>query len=167
MDKLTLTSSILFVIADIFAICSLVMPDWIVTEVGGDTKLGLMRECFSIYGRGQLCIAPTLPTEWAVTLICILGGCIAITITVVLLIVSYWEHSVICHARWIGFFAMILLCTAAVVFPIGFHIPQIGGEPYQLPTDHQVGVSYIFFVLALWITVISELFIGKVCLPHL
>ena len=30
----------------------------------------------------------------------------------------------------------------------------------------QVGISYIFFVMALWTTVISELFASKVCLPH-
>jgi len=55
---------------------------------------------------------------------------------------------------------------AAVLFPIGFHMDQIGGEPYQLPSSYHVGISYIFFVLALWITVVSELFAGKVCLPH-
>jgi hypothetical protein len=71
----------------------------------GDTKLGLMRECITIYNRPQICIAPTLPTEWAVTLLCIFVGCIAITTTVILLIVSYWERSVITHARWIGFLA--------------------------------------------------------------
>lgn len=49
---------------------------------------------------------------------------------------------------------------------MGFHIAEIGGQPYQLPNSHQVGISYILFVLALWITVISELFAGKVCLPH-
>jgi len=64
------------------------------------------------------------------------------------------------------FSLVILFCVSAVVFPIGFYIPQIGGEPYQLPNSHQVGVSYIMFVLALWITVISELFVGKV-FPHI
>jgi len=167
MDRLTVTSGVLFVVADIFAIVSLIMPDWIVTDIGGDTKLGLMRECLTIYNRPQICISPTLPTEWAITLLCIFIGCIAITTTIVLLLVSYWERSVISHARWIGFLAMVLFCLAAVIFPIGFHIPQIGGEPYQLPNSHSVGVSYIFFVLALWICVISELFVGKVCLPHL
>lgn len=49
---------------------------------------------------------------------------------------------------------------------MGFHIDEIGGQPYQLPNSHQVGISYILFVLSLWITVISELFAGKVCLPH-
>lgn len=62
--------------------------------------------------------------------------------------------------------AVVLFCCAAVIFPLGFHIDEIGGQPYQLPNSHQVGISYILFVLALWITVISELFAGKVCLPH-
>ena len=34
MDKLTLISGTLFLAADIFALTSLVLPDWIVTEVG-------------------------------------------------------------------------------------------------------------------------------------
>lgn len=63
-------------------------------------------------------------------------------------------------------FSVILFCLAAVIFPIGFNMEQIGGEPYQLPNNYQVGISYIFFVLALWITVVSELFASKVCLPH-
>ena len=33
-------------------------------------------------------------------------------------------------------------------------------------TQSQVGISYIFFVMALWTTVISELFASKICLPH-
>lgn len=61
---------------------------------------------------------------------------------------------------------MVVFCLAAVIFPMGFHVDEIGGQPYQLPNSHQVGISYILFVLSLWITVISELFAGKVCLPH-
>lgn len=64
------------------------------------------------------------------------------------------------------FISVVLFCLAAVIFPMGFHVDEIGGQPYQLPNSHQVGISYILFVLALWITVISELFAGKVCLPH-
>lgn len=36
MDKLTTISATLFLAADIFAIVSLAMPDWIVTDVGGE-----------------------------------------------------------------------------------------------------------------------------------
>ena len=43
MDKLNLISGALFLAADIFAVASLAMPDWIVTEVGGETRLGLMQ----------------------------------------------------------------------------------------------------------------------------
>ncbi|RWS23605.1 hypothetical protein B4U80_09598 [Leptotrombidium deliense] len=88
MDKLTLISGGLFISADIFAVLSILLPNWIVSDVGGDTRL-------------------------------------------------------------------------AVVFPMGFTEQSIGGEPYQLPSSHQVGISYIFFVLSLWITVVSELFAGK------
>lgn len=35
MDKLTTISLTLFIAADVFAIVSLAMPDWIVTDVGG------------------------------------------------------------------------------------------------------------------------------------
>lgn len=35
MDKLTIISGTLFFAADVFAIISLAMPDWIVTEIGG------------------------------------------------------------------------------------------------------------------------------------
>lgn len=36
MDKLTTVSASLFMAANIFAIVSLAMPDWIVTDVGGE-----------------------------------------------------------------------------------------------------------------------------------
>lgn len=39
MDKLTLISGTLFMAADIFAIVSLAMPDWIITDVGGNILL--------------------------------------------------------------------------------------------------------------------------------
>lgn len=35
MDKLTLVSGTLFLSANVFAILSLVLPEWIVSEVGG------------------------------------------------------------------------------------------------------------------------------------
>jgi hypothetical protein len=38
MDKLTLISGTLFMAADVFAIVSLAMPDWIITDVGGKTE---------------------------------------------------------------------------------------------------------------------------------
>ena len=39
MDKLTVISGTLFMAADVFAIVSLAMPDWIITDVGGTNIL--------------------------------------------------------------------------------------------------------------------------------
>ncbi|XP_050475861.1 uncharacterized protein C16orf52 homolog A isoform X1 [Bombus vancouverensis nearcticus] len=162
MDKLTIISGTLFFAADIFAIVSLAMPDWIITDVGGDTRLGLMWSCMTLYNRPPVCYSSNLEPEWFMALICIFVGCILITATIILLATSHWDRNVISYARWVGFTAnfilVVLFCLAAVIFPMGFHIDEIGGQPYQLPNSHQVGISYILFVLALWITVISELF---------
>jgi hypothetical protein len=76
------------------------------------------------------------------------------------------KHLNVSTINYFHFSLVVLFCLAAVIFPLGFSMSEIGGEPYQLPNSYQVGLSYIFFVLALWITVISELFAGKVCLPH-
>ncbi|KAH9498383.1 hypothetical protein Btru_008138 [Bulinus truncatus] len=167
MDKLSIISGALFFAADIFAVVSLAMPHWIVSEIGGDTNIGLLKTCLTIYGRPPICFMPSpVRGEWLLTFICIVLGIICISITIVLLALSYWEYRVMKFARWLGFVAMILFCLAAVIFPIGFDMDQIGGEAYQLPNNYRVGISYIFFVLALWITVVSQLFASKVCLPH-
>ena len=138
MDKLTVISAVLFLTADILAIISLILPDWIVSEVGGDTRFGLLRSCVSIYGRNTYCFAARLQTEWTMTLLCIIMGCVCVTTTVVLFIISKWNPSVISYGRWFGFAAMVLFCLAAVIFPMGFTVESIGGQPYQLPSSHQV-----------------------------
>lgn len=142
-----------------------------------------MWTCMTLYNRPQVCFTPELQPEWLLALVCIFVGCICITTTIILLASSHWDRNVVPYARWVGFtasklhitsvtsqsnvlFSVVLFCLAAVIFPMGFHVDEIGGQPYQLPNSHQVGISYILFVLALWITVISELFAGKVCLPH-
>lgn len=120
----------------------------------------------TLYNRPKVCYTPDLQPEWMISLICIFIGCICITTTIILLVSSSWDRNVIPYARWVGFTSMILFCLAAVIFPLGFHMDEIGGQAYQLPNTYKIGNSYILFVLALWITVISELFAGKVCLPH-
>jgi len=167
MDKLSIISGALFMAADVFAIASLCMPNWIVSGVSGNTYIGLLQTCLTIYNRSTECFTPEdVRPEWLLTFMLITAGIVCISITILLLGLSYWKYNVIKFARWLGFIAMVLFCMAAVMFPIGFYMDQIGGEAYQLPSSYHVGISYIFFVLALWITVVSELFAGKVCLPH-
>lgn len=47
MDRLTLISGTLFIAADVFAIVSLAMPDWIVTDVGGKPQLAMAFDIIS------------------------------------------------------------------------------------------------------------------------
>ncbi|XP_019368149.1 PREDICTED: uncharacterized protein C16orf52 homolog [Gavialis gangeticus] len=60
---------------------------------------------------------------------------------------------------------MILFCMAALIFPIGFYINEVGGQPYKLPNNTVVGSSYVLFVLSIFFTIVGLLFAGKVCLP--
>lgn len=51
MDKLTTISATLFLAADVFAIVSLAMPDWIVTEDAGES---LKKICIPKYSATYL-----------------------------------------------------------------------------------------------------------------
>ncbi|KTG37083.1 hypothetical protein cypCar_00023937 [Cyprinus carpio] len=62
-------------------------------------------------------------------------------------------------------FSVILFCMAALIFPIGFYINEVGGQPYKLPNNTVVGSSYVLFVLSIFFTIVGLLFAGKVCLP--
>lgn len=61
--------------------------------------------------------------------------------------------------------AVILFCMAAFIFPIGFYINEVGGQPYKLPNNTVVGSSYVLFILSIFFTIVGLLFAGKVCLP--
>lgn len=165
MDKLTVISGFLFFLADVFAIASLANPEWIVTEHHAGMRLGLTQMCQTIGNRAPICSYPKLSTEWICTLFFIVVGILCLTSTCILLLVSHWFRHVAQHARWVAFVGMVLFCLAALVFPIGFYIDEIGGRPYKLPASTQVGSSYVLFVMSIFFTIISELFAGKVCLP--
>ncbi|XP_015281702.1 PREDICTED: uncharacterized protein C16orf52 homolog isoform X1 [Gekko japonicus] len=187
MDKLTIISGCLFLAADIFAIASLANPDWINTgesagnqsllafrgsggvrsslAVKGALTVGLVRQCQTIHGRDRTCIPPRLPPEWITTLFFIIMGIISLTVTCGLLVASHWRREATKYARWIAFTGMILFCMAALIFPIGFYINEVGGQPYKLPNNTVVGSSYVLFVLSIFFTIVGLLFAGKVCLP--
>ena len=65
----------------------------------------------------------------------------------------------------VSFLTVILFCMAALIFPIGFYINEVGGQPYKLPNNTVVGSSYVLFVLSIFFTIVGLLFAGKVCLP--
>ncbi|XP_026770317.1 uncharacterized protein C16orf52 homolog A isoform X1 [Pangasianodon hypophthalmus] len=178
MDKLTIISGCLFLAADIFAIASIVNPDWINTGeeeataktnnlfiARGALTMGLVRQCQTIHGRDRICSPPSLSPEWLATLFFIILGIISLSITCALLVLSHWHQETAKYARWIAFTGMVLFCLAALIFPTGFYISEVGGQPYKLPNSTVVGSSYVLFVLSIFFTIVGLLFAGKVCLP--
>uniref|UniRef100_A0A3Q3EXZ4 Modulator of smoothened n=1 Tax=Labrus bergylta TaxID=56723 RepID=A0A3Q3EXZ4_9LABR len=127
--------------------------------------VGLVRQCQTIHGRDRICIPPQLPPEWITTLFFIILGIISLTVTCGLLLMSRWRREAARYARWIAFTGMVLFCMAALIFPIGFYINEVGGQPYKLPNNTVVGSSYVLFVLSIFFTIVGLLFAGKVCLP--
>ncbi|KAK1344449.1 hypothetical protein QTO34_013143 [Cnephaeus nilssonii] len=131
----------------------------------GALTVGLVRQCQTIHGRDRTCVPPRLPPEWVTTLFFIIMGIISLTVTCGLLVASHWRREATKYARWIAFTGMILFCMAALIFPIGFYINEVGGQPYKLPNNTVVGSSYVLFVLSIFFTIVGLLFAGKVCLP--
>ncbi|XP_025020385.1 modulator of smoothened protein [Python bivittatus] len=136
-----------------------------VCVISGALTVGLVRQCQTIHGRDRTCIPPRLPPEWITTLFFIIMGIISLTVTCGLLVASHWRREATKYARWIAFTGMILFCMAALIFPIGFYINEVGGQPYKLPNNTVVGSSYVLFVLSIFFTIVGLLFAGKVCLP--
>ncbi|XP_033119047.1 uncharacterized protein C16orf52 homolog A-like [Anneissia japonica] len=167
MDKLVLISAVLFVVADVFAIASLVNPEWVISEDYGNMKFGLTKQCQTIYGRKPICLPPSLCPEWQVTLSFIIVGVICLTATCLLLFYSLKKVEMLKIARWTAFVGMVVFCIAALIFPTGFYVEEIGGEPYKLPDSVSVGPSYIMFIMSIFLTIVSLLFAGKICLPML
>ncbi|KAG7259001.1 hypothetical protein CRUP_033948, partial [Coryphaenoides rupestris] len=166
MDKLSVISGCLFLAADVFAIASLVHPDWINT--GGSAGSLMWAWCRPVARRSTdrverlpCLVPPRLPPEWVTTLFFIILGIISLTVTCGLLVVSHWHREATRYARWIAFTGMVLFCLAALIFPVGFYISEVGGQPYKLPNNAVVGSSYVLFVLAIFFTIVGLLFAGK------
>ncbi|XP_038068967.1 uncharacterized protein C16orf52 homolog A-like isoform X2 [Patiria miniata] len=167
MEKLVVISGLLFFLADVFAVASLANPEWVISDDASNFKIGLMSQCLTIFGRDPVCLAPNLSPEWEATLVFIVLGILCLTTTCGLLALSLKKTKALKYARWVAFSAMIFFCVAALIFPVGFYVDEIGGQPYKLPTTVKVGSSYVMFILAIFLTIISELFAGKICLPRL
>lgn len=121
MDKLSIISGALFLAADVFAIASLCMPNWIVSSVSGNTHIGLIQTCLNIYNRSEECFIPdNIQPEWMLTFVFITGGVTCVTVTILLLACSYWRYRIMRFARWSGFLAMVLFCMQQCCFPLVF-----------------------------------------------
>ncbi|XP_037076666.1 LOW QUALITY PROTEIN: uncharacterized protein C16orf52 homolog A-like [Pollicipes pollicipes] len=166
MDKISLVAFATFLIVHVLIIVSIATPDWIVSDIGGSIRLGLLWSCQTTRGRPEVCFVPRLCAEWLVALVCLLCSCLCVSSTLLTLVLGHWSSQFQLAARWLGFAAVIFLCLAAVILPAGFHMAEIGAWPYQLPPSYTVGVSYILFIVSIFVTGIAELCASRLCLSH-
>lgn len=163
MDKFVIVGGFLCFAADVFAIASLATPEWVVTEFAGSVRLGLTVMCQKSDGQPEVCVTPELPQEWLATLLFMILGVIALTLTCIMLVMAPWKPSIVDAAKWIIFSGMVVFCLAALTFPMGFQMPEIGGQPYKLPHGTHVGPSFFLYIFCIVFTIASELCIFKVC----
>ncbi|EDO35496.1 predicted protein [Nematostella vectensis] len=163
MDKFVVAGGFFCFAADVCAISALCQPLWVVNDFSGSVHLGLVVMCQKSQGQPEVCVSPDLPNEWMAALIFIILGVMLLTTACCLLVSSLWKPHLMSPARWIAFFGMIVFCLAALTFPLGFHMPEIGGRAFKLPTGTNVGPSFFLFIICIVLTITSELFIFKVC----
>ena len=69
-------------------------------------RLGLLRTCVFPHDGDEVCYNPQeLPAEWIVAVVLILSGCLAVTTSIIFIIVANWDRSVNKYAKWSGFIA--------------------------------------------------------------
>jgi len=59
--------------------------------------------CQKSDGQPEVCVTPELPQEWLATLMFMILGVVALTLTCFLLLVSPWKPSIVDAAKWIVF----------------------------------------------------------------
>ena len=69
----------------------------------GSVRLGLTVMCQKSEGQPEVCVTPDLPQEWLATLMFMILGVVALTLTCFLLLVSPWKPSIVDAAKWIVF----------------------------------------------------------------
>lgn len=168
-EPLNYISTVCFGIADLFAITSLCTPYWLTARNDGNMRIGLLTTCLEINGRKGVCFTPDyVQPEWILTSIFIMIGIISLTVATAANILSFVRHPYEAQtvARFAGLVAIIFFNLAQIVFPSAFGQDQIGGTAFQLPSNFEVGSSYVLFFIAHWASVISELCAAKICRPR-
>lgn len=91
------------------------VPNYVVC-FSGNTYIGLLQTCLTIYNRQMDCFTPSdIQPEWLLTFMFIASGIICVTITIVMLSLSYWKYDVMKYARWLGFIASKICISVHVL----------------------------------------------------
>ncbi|CAF4255053.1 unnamed protein product [Rotaria magnacalcarata] len=147
---------------NLLVLISVSKPRWLLSVNQGETSIGLIEMCIltsPVNSNNQKCfISHQFRLVWSISFGLALVAFALLSVTVVLLVTSQYTQAPIAqYGRLAGFIAMIFLCLSSILFPMGFDSELIGGSPFQLPSDYRIGSSYILFVGATWLTVISTL----------
>jgi len=59
--------------------------------------------CQKSDGQAEVCVTPELPQEWLATLLFMILGVIALTLTCIILVMAPWKPSIVDAAKWIVF----------------------------------------------------------------
>ncbi|XP_065826056.1 modulator of smoothened protein-like [Oscarella lobularis] len=172
-DKFVAIGAVFFVLADAFAISAVVSPWWITFKPldgsGGMNRYGLTVSCRQIpdsSDSNEQCGWVEVPYQWKITLVFLIMGIGALTAALGFLFASFARRSQsLENAQKIAFFGMVSFCLAALIFPTGFGFEEIGGAAYLLTSTANVGTSYVLFIMALFFTIIGELFAARICAP--
>ncbi|CAB4022217.1 Hypothetical predicted protein [Paramuricea clavata] len=108
-----------------------------------------------------LCARPNLPASWKATLVFVVLAILTLTLTCCLIVASFWKPKVFEYGKWVAVVALMQLCLASIIFPIGFGSPEVGGMPFKLPPNNSLGSSYVCFILAILFTLFGELCMRK------
>ncbi|XP_062507945.1 modulator of smoothened protein-like [Corticium candelabrum] len=171
LDKFVAVGAAFFFCANAFAIAAVASPWWIIYKPrenrAGVNKYGLTVSCRQDPdGHREWCGYVDVPGEWTATLVLLVVGIVCMCVTTFLLVLSLYKNELLGKAQKVAFAGMVLFCMAALVFPVGFYFEEIGGTPYKLmPSTSKVGTSYVLFVMAIFFTIIGELFACRVCAP--
>ena len=106
------------------ALFSSLVCDLSTLNVAGSVRLGLTVMCQKSDGQPEVCITPELPQEWLATLVFMILGVIALTLTCCLLVLSPWKPTIVDAAKWIVFIGSksVNLCSVSLIWQI-FHSP--------------------------------------------
>eukprot|EP00038_Savillea_parva_P030551 m.78536 g.78536 ORF g.78536 m.78536 type:complete len:177 (-) comp9222_c0_seq4:1532-2062(-) len=150
----------------VMSIIALSTQQWIVQDLHGRVTYGLTHECYEkpfTAGNPVVCEAYTDPPgEWSATLAFLIIGTLWMMVAAVLAIQSFSRRSKLSESRKYGIAASVIYAIAALIFPGGFDYYAIGGSPYRLPDNAEIGYSYIMFVVTLIFVFVSQLMTMKV-----
>ena len=159
-----LLSALLRIIDFIFFIISIILQNWIVSNVAGRQNIGLIQTCTSVL-ESEYCYHHR-EGIWFITFLLIAVGTLVMDVGIVFIIVTHFKRitGMPRIGVW-GLCSLLLYSIGTLLFPLGFGMPAIGGQPFKLPTSHETGISFLLFITGFWLNAIGEIISLQTILP--